>query len=57
MTLRACSPNTIAFAVAASLAALPQAHAKILAQWVQLGPDGSSKRGRHHRRGLSVGEF
>jgi hypothetical protein len=33
----------IAIAAAATvLAALPQAHAKILAQWVQLGPDGTS---------------
>src|SRR5271154_6478545 len=32
-----------AYAAAATvLAALPQAHAKILAQWVELGPDGSS---------------
>jgi hypothetical protein len=33
---------TILAAVAAVLAALPQAQAKILAQWVELGPDGTS---------------
>ena len=33
---------TVIIAVAAMLAALPQAQAKILAQWAQLGPDGSS---------------
>ena len=34
--------GTVVFAAAALLAPLPQAQAKILAQWVELGPDGSS---------------
>jgi Calcineurin-like phosphoesterase len=34
--------RTVTFAAAALLTALPQAQAKILAQWVELGPDGSS---------------
>jgi hypothetical protein len=42
MTLRARSLNTVIFAGFALFLALPQAHAKILAQWVELGPDGSS---------------
>ena len=34
--------RTLIFAAAALLAALPQAQAKILAQWVELGPDGTA---------------
>jgi hypothetical protein len=34
--------RTIIFAAAVLLTALPQAQAKILAQWVELGPDGSA---------------
>jgi hypothetical protein len=42
MTPRRHILNTVIFAAAMLLAALPQAHSKILAQWVELGPDGSS---------------
>ena len=34
--------RTLTFAAATLLAALPQAQAKILAQWVELGPDGTA---------------
>jgi len=42
MTLLARSLNTIIIAAIALLAVLPQAQSRILAQWVQLGPDGAA---------------
>jgi hypothetical protein len=42
MTLHCSDLRTFIIAAAALLAALPQAQSKILAQWVELGPDGSS---------------
>ena len=42
MSLHRAVSCTLIFGAASLLTALPQAQAKILAQWVELGPDGSA---------------